>query len=80
MKYHFLCVVFLVIHVFTAKAQDSNSKNQRLDFAKMYFEVGATYLPSFKGKQLVGNQLSTFETSPTVNPYLTWGAFHFCKI
>lgn len=52
-------------------------KKQRLDFAKMYFEGGGTYLPSFEGKQLVNGQLISFEYSATLNPYLTWGAFHF---
>jgi len=52
-------------------------KKQRLDFAKMYFEGGSTFLPSFTGKQLVNGQLSSFEHSATLNPYLTWGAFHF---
>ncbi|BFM45306.1 hypothetical protein CFS9_39470 [Flavobacterium sp. CFS9] len=61
-------------------AQDSiptNSARQRLNFAKTYFEVGGTYIASFKGKKFQGNAITTFDHSASFNQYLTWGGFHF---
>lgn len=76
-----LIALFITISTSQLWAQNDTlsvaPKKQRLDFAKMYFEGGGTYLPSFTGKQLVNGQLNTFEHSATFNPYLTWGAFHF---
>lgn len=77
MKYKLLFIVFYGLNIYTIQAQDNDSKKERLDFAKMYFEAGGTYLPSFKGKQLINNQESTFEHSATLNTSITWGAFHF---
>ena len=58
-------------------AQDSSLVKKRLDFAKMYFEGGLSLLPSFTGKQLVNGQELVFAHSASLNPYLTWGGFHF---
>lgn len=65
------------MYALNIQAQDTTAQKQRLDFAKMYFEVGGTYLASFTGKQLVNGQLNSFEHSATLNSYITWGAFHF---
>ena len=70
-------IVLVNLYILNIQAQSTTSQKQRLDFAKMYLESGGTYLPSFTGKQLVNDQLSSFEHSATLNPYLTWGAFHF---
>lgn len=60
-------------------AQDStiSDKNKRLDFARTYFELGGSFMPSFTGKQLQNGQINTFQHSASINQYLTWGAFHF---
>ena len=76
-----LTVLLLCISTSQVWAQNNSvsifPKKQRLDFAKMYFEGGTTYIPSFTGKQLADGQLNSFEHSATLNSYLTWGAFHF---
>ncbi len=78
-----LKLIVLLFTIYTSqlwaqqKTSPSPLEKQRLDFAKMYFEGGGTFLPSFTGKHLVNGQLSSFEHSATLNPYLTWGAFHF---
>ncbi|NVK52204.1 MAG: hypothetical protein HWD85_04660 [Flavobacteriaceae bacterium] len=77
MKHKLLSIAFgLLINSFVLAQKDS-SKKERLDFAKMYFEIGGTYLPSFTGKQLENNTITAFDHSATLNPYLTWGGFHF---
>lgn len=52
-------------------------EKERLDFAKMYFEVGGTFLPKFTGKVLNNNEVSSFENPASVIQYLNWGGFHF---
>ncbi|MTI19741.1 hypothetical protein E1176_01775 [Fulvivirga sp. RKSG066] len=77
MKHKLLSIVFgLLISTFVLAQEDSPNK-ERLDFAKMYFEIGATYLPSFTGKRLENNTITTFDHAETLNSYLTWGGFHF---
>lgn len=53
------------------------SKKQRLDFATMYFEAGATFSPSFTGKRLLNNAIDNFENPAAAVQYLNWGGFHF---
>ncbi len=77
MKCKLTLIVCCLLCTLMGLSQDNPSKKQRLDFAKMYFEAGGTYRSSFEGKQLVNNQVSTFEHPATINSYLTWGAFHF---
>jgi hypothetical protein len=77
MKKKIAIIVLVCLYGLNIQAQDTTAKKQRLDFAKMYFEGGGTYLPPFTGQQLANGQLSSFEHSATINPYLTWGAFHF---
>jgi len=52
-------------------------EKERLDFAKMYFELGSTFLPGFTGKVLDNNEISNFENSASTIQYLNWGGFHF---
>ncbi|MBB6461857.1 hypothetical protein [Flammeovirga kamogawensis] len=77
MRHYILFIVIIYFCASTVKSQDASSTKQRLDFAKMYLEVGGTYFPSFTGNQLADGIVSHFESSATINPYLTWGAFHF---
>lgn len=73
-----LVLIFLISKICAQNdSLQHNGKRQRLDFAKMYLEGGGTYLSAFTGKQLMNEQLSSFEHSSTLNPYFTWGAFHF---
>lgn len=51
----------------------TDTTRQRLDFAKTYFEVGSIFSPGFSGQ----NQMSSFQHSASISPFLTWGAFHF---
>lgn len=59
------------------QSSDPNEGKQRLDFAKSYLELGGVFSPSFDGKRLLNNEVSTFENAASVTPTLTWGAFHF---
>ncbi len=77
MKHKLLFIVFNLFICTFIIAQEDSSKKNRLDFAKTYFEIGGTYLPSFTGKLLENNTITTFNHSATLNSYLTWGAFHF---
>lgn len=77
MRYTLLFIVFCGLNIYALQAQDDFLKKQRLDFAKTYFEAGGTYISAFEGKQLIHNRESTFEHPATLNPYITWGAFHF---
>lgn len=77
MRYCILIIALNCLNVVAVHAQDATSPNKRVDFAKMYLETGATYFTSFIGKQLIDGNVSDFESSATINPYLTWGAFHF---
>lgn len=70
----------LMLYAIGASAQDTRlikPGRKRLDFAKTYFELGGTYLPSFKGKRVENNSVVSFNHEGSVNQYLTWGAFHF---
>lgn len=70
-------IVMSCFVVYNLQAQNSNGQSQRLDFARMYFEVGGNFFPSFNGKQLINEEITTVKHSPTLNPYITWGGFHF---
>lgn len=74
-----ILIAVLIVALNTAFAQTNSVTNekQRLDFAKTYFELGATLFPSFTGAKLVDNEITTFENSASVNQYLTWGGYHF---
>ncbi len=75
-----ILIVFMALASAPLPAQDSlpaAEGKQRLDFARTYFELGATGIPSFTGKRLRDNQVTTFRQPAVVNQYLTWGAFHF---
>ena len=50
---------------------------QRLDFAKTYFEFGARGYSSFTGKRISGDRISSFEHGQSLQPYLSWGGYHF---
>ncbi|MEN0049371.1 MAG: hypothetical protein AAF806_20090 [Bacteroidota bacterium] len=50
---------------------------ERLDFAKMYFEVGSIFLPSFQGKYLSDDNIESFKNPASAIQYLNWGGFHF---
>ena len=57
--------------------EEIQPKKERLDFAKMYFEIGGTFLPSFTGSYLANNEIRTFENPSSAIQYLNWGGFHF---
>lgn len=57
--------------------ENGKQKKERLDFAKNYFELGGSFLPSFEGKVLIDDELSSFENSAAAIQYLNWGGFHF---
>ena len=61
----------------TIQAQDPTAHKQRLDFARMYLEMGGNFFPSFTGKQLINKEVRPVDFSATFNPYITWGGFHF---
>lgn len=50
---------------------------QRLDFARSYFEVGGKGYPAYTGSAVAGEITSVVEHPSTIQPYLTWGGFHF---
>jgi outer membrane protein W len=60
-------------------AQEYITEGQkRLNFAKIYLEIGGQYSPSFTGKGLFSNNLvQSFENSTSVTPYLNFGGLHF---
>ncbi len=60
-----------------AQKETLPQNKERLDYAKMYFELGGTFLPSFDGKYLNNNEVATFENSASAIQYLNWGGFHF---
>jgi outer membrane protein W len=63
----------------TIIAQEYITEGQkRLNFAKTYFEIGGLYSPSFTGKGVFRNNVvQPFKNSPSVVPYLNFGALHF---
>ncbi|MBX2818128.1 MAG: hypothetical protein KTR29_00560 [Rhodothermaceae bacterium] len=73
--------LILVLFSFTVSVygQDAHYPpgKQRLDFAKTYFEFGARGYTSFTGKRISGNSISSFEHAHSLQPYLSWGGFHF---
>ncbi len=77
MKYRIMFSILYSFIFITSQAQDQTSKKQRLDFAKMFFEVGGSYIPSFIGKDYVNGVKTSFNNSSSIAPYLTWGGFHF---
>lgn len=78
---HLLMTLALSCYIGSLSAQtdtlENKNRKKRLDFAKTYLETGASYVPSFKGKQLSENQITDFDHSAAFKQYLTWGAFHF---
>lgn len=76
-KIAFSLFISCTAHLYAQDSISRNTNRQRLDFAKMYFEFGGTYVSSFKGKQIQDNTITTFNHTATVNQYLTWGGFHF---
>ncbi len=59
------------------KESASTHHRKRLDFAKMYFELGGSYVPSFMGIGVIDNELTSFENPASITQYLNWGGFHF---
>ena len=68
---------FVFIFIVCLSNTFAQQNRARLDFAKTYFELGGTFLPSFTGKEIINNKVSQFRNSSSVNSYLNWGAFHF---
>lgn len=77
MKKYVLVVISLTTLTLFAQEDKVEPKNQRLDFAKTYFEYGGIYMPSFESKRLVNNEVVSHSQSASIGQYLTWGAFHF---
>lgn len=72
-----MMAIILWFSISMAQEKDETTKKERLDFAKTYFELGGSFMPSFTGKRLISNQVQSFEHSASINPYITWGGFHF---
>lgn len=72
-----LSVFYLTLTVTVLAQKDSLKTKERLDFAKMYFETGASFLPPFQGKYLSNNGIESFENTASAIHYLNWGGFHF---
>ncbi len=49
----------------------------RLNFAKTYYEVGGSYIPSFNGQKLSNPGREAIKHSGSFNTNLSWGGFHF---
>ena len=77
MKHQIITVVLLICSVTLSAQINSSHSKDRLDFAKSYFEFGGNYTPSFSGKRYLGNEVEEILHSPSINPYLKWGGFHF---
>ncbi|MCR6643028.1 MAG: hypothetical protein NVV82_29565 [Sporocytophaga sp.] len=78
MKRKILITFFTFLSFWGYTQNDSvKTKKERLDFARTYFEIGGTFLPSFTGKRLVNNVVSDFKNPASVIQYFTWGGFHF---
>lgn len=77
MKRNVVLILLLVSSLRTLGQETTPSSKERLDFAKTYFELGGTYFPSFTGKKLSGNDVTSFKNSSSLTNYLTWGGFHF---
>ena len=58
-------------------AQNHSPTKQRLDFAKTYFEYGASYMPAFDGWTFLNGEKEPYNHAASFNQYLTWGGFHF---
>jgi len=78
MKKRFL-ILLLFSFAISVYGQDTSypHSKQRLDFAKTYFEFGARGYTSFTGKRVSGNHITSFEHTQSLQPYLSWGGFHF---
>ena len=72
-----LCLMFVVHSVAAQENTSHKAGKQRLDFAQTYFEIGAKAFPSFTGKRLDGQSVTSFEHAASIEPYLSWGGFHF---
>ncbi|NME71073.1 hypothetical protein [Flammeovirga aprica] len=72
-----ITIIMSCLFVFNLQAQDKTSQKQRLDFARMYLEAGGNFFPSFTGKQMINGEVMPIDYSATLNPYITWGGFHF---
>ncbi|MEM7381606.1 MAG: hypothetical protein AAF361_10480 [Bacteroidota bacterium] len=70
----FACLLNLIL---LAQTETNKESKNRLDFAKTYFELGGTFLPSFTGKQLQEGQVASFQHPVSAIQYLNWGGFHF---
>ena len=82
---HQALLILLIFLVPPALGQERTSKTtqkNRLDFARTYVEFGGSAIPSFTGKRLAGNSLAgnsvvPFQHSASIQPYISWGGFHF---
>jgi len=73
-----ILLLFFGFHVGLSQIDSlSSNKKERLDFAKMYLEVGKTFMPSFTGKVLGDDGIDDFNNSMSGTQYLNWGGFHF---
>ena len=73
----FIYLFFGIVFFAYTQQQEIPSHKQRLDFAKMYFEVGGNLIPSFTGYGMINNEIEAINNPASFNPYLNWGAFHF---
>lgn len=75
-----LLIAFLIFYSVSLSAQKDTLtivNKKRLDFAKGYFELGGTFIPSFTGKRFSDNEIISFDHSSSLHSTLYWGAFHF---
>ena len=79
MNYQKKTIILLLtsLSLFIFSNLTAQEKKERLDFAKTNFELGNTYYPSFDGKRLQDDELTTYENPASLNPVLYWGGFHF---
>ena len=65
------------VSALTFSQQNDSTEWKRTGFAKAYFELGGTYMPSFEGKVLLNNEVSSYNNVASGQLYLNWGGFHF---
>ncbi|NLR91405.1 hypothetical protein [Flammeovirga agarivorans] len=72
-------ITILISYLFVVNiyAQEAINQKRRLDFAQMYLETGGNFFPPFTGKELINGEVTPVDYSATLNPYITWGGFHF---
>ncbi|CAM1373709.1 hypothetical protein [Tenacibaculum xiamenense] len=73
----FLLILLGGMHL---RAQDNSNpfaKKTRLNFAKTYYELGGSYVPSFTGEILSNSGRESIKHSGSFNTNLSWGGFHF---